>query len=48
MRKELASLHTRRLLLLSKISKAADEIKKIDKRLSSLLEGGKTRAVALA
>jgi hypothetical protein len=45
MRKELASLHKRRLLLLSHIGKASDEIARIDKRITRLLEGGKPGAV---
>jgi len=48
MKQELTALTKRRLLLLSKISKAADEIKRIDNRLTSLLGGQKPGSGALA
>jgi len=40
------ALHRRRQFLFEKIGQAADEIKRIDDRLSSLLEGRKPGAGA--
>ena len=48
MRKELTALTKRRLLLLSHVVKASDEIARIDKRITSLIEGGKPGAGAIA
>jgi hypothetical protein len=43
---ESEALHSSRLKLLEQIGKEADEIKRIDERLTILLEGRKPGAVA--
>jgi hypothetical protein len=46
MKKELTALTKRRLLILNHMGKASDEISRIDRRITSLLEGGKPGAGA--